>query len=146
MIELGFAYACLSSILKKGDNYLYPLSVPPVKESEALRGTPLSRLEVCLIDNLESMHAYILAILKYKNVSNLNVKITEFISKVHKIIFDKFDLMYNVRLCACKSGNVMGEDNDYIGFSEIGNGYSINYSAYPFKNSTVYPDFLSLVF
>lgn len=151
MLELGFAYSCLSDQSKDYEgNYVYPLAVLPVKKAEALMDTPLARLQVCSINDTEDMRAYIEAICENKNItcgSGLNKKIHGFIYDINKIIFDSIDISI-AKILLCKAGNVSGEDQDYLEYSVNmdGSGYTVNFRAKPFENSTVYADFLSVVF
>ena len=48
----------------------------------------------------------------------------------------------------CKSQNIQGEDGDYLQYSVMTDklGYTINFRAKPFNNSSGYPEFLSFVY
>lgn len=153
MIELGFAYSCLSHRIDENEgDYIYPLAVLPIKKAEALINTPLSRLQVCSINDEANMCAYVKDICENGHIecpSGFNEKIHKFINcSVNKITFGNFGLTLNARILPCKAANVPGEDNDYLAYSvnADGSGYTVDFKAKPFKNSNVYPDFLSLVF
>lgn len=150
MIELGFAYACLYRSKEQSD-YIYPLAVQPVKKAEALAHTPLERLQVCLMNDVQDMRMFIEDLCKSRNISlvaGLNQKIHSFIHDINAISYNNFNLLDNVKILVCKSGDVRGEDHDYLKYSidADGLGYTVNFRAKPFDNSTSYPDFLSFVF
>ena len=152
MVELGFAYSTLSSQSRDDEEtYIYPLSVIPITKSEALEGTPLSRLQVCSINNTEDVRSYIDAICENRKImqdSGLNKKIHRFINDINKIVFDTIDIIGTANILLCKAGNVPGEDQDYLesSINSDGSGYTIIFKAKPFENSIVHPDFLSVVF
>lgn len=149
MVELGFAYSCLSNNRDDEDDYIYPLAVAPIKKDEALMNTPMARIQVCSINDPEDMKAYIEAVCegnKLQYSSGLNKRLHEFIYDMNKIIFETFDMISKTKILLCKSANVSGEDQDYLKFSITEDGYAFNFRAKPFENSVVYPDFLSTVF
>lgn len=152
MIELGFAYSCLcSKPIDFEEDYLYPLAVSPIKKAEALANTPLACLQTCSINNMDDMRVFIETICEAKNifcVSGINKKIHSFVYHVNQIIYEKFGIIDNAKIFLCKSGNVAGEDRDYLDYSLNidGCGYTVNFRAKPFEHSTMYADFLSFVF
>lgn len=152
MIELGFSYSCLCNKTTNSEgDYLYPLAVTPIKKEEALANTPLARLQTCSINDVDDMRAFIETICEGKNipcVSGLNKRIHSFVYDVNRILFKSFDIISNSKIFLCKSGNVVGEDRDYLDYSLNidGCGYTVNFRAKPFEHSTMYADFLSFVF
>lgn len=152
MVELGFAYSYLSDRSDESeDDYIYPLAVLPIKKAEALKNTPLDRLQVSYINDVEEMKNYVDAICKNRGItcgSGMNKKLHSFIRSINGLIFSDFDIMGSAKILLCKAGNVSGEDQDYLNCSidGSGNGYIINFKAKPFENSTIYADFLSVVF
>lgn len=150
MVELGFSYSSLCDKMAHSDvDYLYPLAVYPVRKAEALSNTPLARLQVCSINDINDVRAFIDGMLDGKSIpsSGLNKKIHSFVYDVNRIIYEKFDILGNAKILICKSGNVPGEDNDYLNYSlsADGCGYTVNFRAKPFGNN-IYADFLSFVF
>lgn len=151
MTELGFALANSYLSKKLGTDYIFPLAVPPIKNSKALEHTPLEHLQVHTINKEEGIQAYINDICESKNItfsSGLNRKIHDFVNEANRIIFNSSEVLDSAKILLCKSGNVSGEDHDYLKYSVNmdGNGYTVNFRARPFDNSTKYPDFLSTVF
>lgn len=151
MIELGFAYSFLSGHHDIRDNYMFPIAIPPIKKDEALSSTPLARIQVCSINTRDDIKSLVDAICESKGIradKGINQKIHSFIYDVNKEIFKNFNILQSAKVMMCKSGNVVGEDGDYLNFSrlEMGAGYAINFRAKPFSNISIYPDFLSVVF
>lgn len=152
MIELGFSYSCLYYKYSNSEfNYIYPLSVPPIKKGEALAHTPLACLQVLSIDDANEMRVYIQEILENKGMSytsGINKQINCFIYNINQILLKNVNLLNSAKILLCKSGDVPGNDNDYLdySFNSDNSGYTINFRAKPFANSNKYPDFLSFVF
>ena len=151
MIELGFAYAVLVRNYSDGDSYIYPVAVPPIKKAEALTGTPLERLQVSSIHEIDDLRVYLESIFEKMDMglrSGMNRKIHEFVHDIKKLIFEKYDINSCAQHLICKSPNVPGEDGDYLKYSLIPdcNGFTINFRAKPFCDSTIYPEFLSFVY
>lgn len=150
MIELGFSYSCLyNKYIEHQGNYIYPLTVSSIKKAEALAGTPLSNLQIYSINDAHDMRAYIESICNHKNIhcpSGLNKRINKFIADINQIIFEKFDILNNVKIFVCKSGEVPGEDGDYLSYESTDKcEYIVKFIGKPFNNSNTYPVFLSFV-
>ena len=89
MIELGFAYAILSKKQQNELNYIFPISVPPIKKSEALKDTPLERIQVGHINDINDIRSYINNIFERENFligSGLNKRVHSFIVDINKIL------------------------------------------------------------
>ncbi len=147
MIELGFAYAVLVQKHAEDQRYIFPLVVPPVQKSEALAGTPLVQMQVASICDVDDIRICLESIFAQLN-AGINKKIHAFVKDVKTCLFDRNDIIKKARFMACKSGNVQGEDEDYIQYDMLPdqNGVAVKFTAKPFDRNAVYPDFLSFVY
>lgn len=149
MIELGFSCAHMYNRRRGEETYIYPLALPPVNKDDALAKTPLAFLQVRSLDEAENMAAYIRDLCSSQQLpcpSGLNRKISDFMHTITEMRGKNFDMVAKATVLVCKSGNVPGEDNDYLTYISKENSYAVSFNAKPFPTSTTYPDFLSFVF
>lgn len=149
MIELGFSCACLYNRRGGEKTYIYPLAVAPVRKEEALAETPLAFLQVASLDDMQDMRKYIESLSFSQKLlcpSGLNRHLSHFIETITEIEIANLDIAAKAKFLVCKSGNVPGEDGDYLSYTSQENSYTVRFNAKPFPDSANYPDFLSFVF
>lgn len=146
MVELGFAF-CLLRNKRENDKrvFIYPLAVAPVRKGTALEGTPLSRLQSAAVHSPEDMRWFVGEI--YPGFEAVS-EIESFIQQVNRIMGRAYQGLEKAEILLCKSGDVPGEDGDYLTCSKCaqGDGYAVHFTSKPFSNSDKYPGFLSTVF
>lgn len=149
MLELGFAYAVLAqnTDVRNADSYIFPVAIPPVTQAEALKGTPLSHLQVSFIHEASGVWELLEAVLPELR-SGKNKDIVKFADEIKKDLIRVDDIDSRAMHLACKGLNASGEDSSYINYSEdpTSEGIQIVFNGKPFGDDKEYPDFLSFVY
>lgn len=142
MIELGYAYSRLVNRRKKYQ--IFPFSIPPILPSQALLGTPLSRLQTVELNQAEGIYEMV-RLLKRKNyLSNIrmtNIELLNFVDNINSAIMQAKNILSGaVLLPICSSLN----NPDAIQCSKEDNSYIVNFNLYA-NGLNERPDFLSTV-
>lgn len=149
MIELGFAYAVLAQNIdtRNADSYIFPVAIPPVTQAEALKGTPLSHLQVSFIHEASGVWELLEAVLPELRAGK-NKDIVKFADEIKKSLIRVDNINNRAIHLACKALNAPGEDSDYINYSDdpTAEGVEIVFNGKPFGEDKEYPEFLSFVY
>ncbi|MCL1809073.1 MAG: FHA domain-containing protein [Clostridiales bacterium] len=97
LIELGVACSYLfgKNRTQEQSGYIYPFSVPPTSNSDALSDTPLSNLQVCRINDISAIRSFAEA-LEEKGAqisSGRNQRCEKYINKIDKTL----DIIINIK-------------------------------------------------
>lgn len=143
MVELGYAYSRIINRRKK--YYIFPFCIAPLSKSEALLGTPLSRLQTSALNSVEELYDFI-QILRteglLKEIHLQNNKIGKFVDNINLSIMDASNILSSaIEEPICSDSN-----NHYaVEVSRENNSqYIVNFNL--FANGLMNkPDFISLV-
>ncbi len=151
MMELGVAYSYLyEKYHKKGEDYIFPFSLHPIRKGQALSGTPIANIQVGEINDEKDIRSFLDYLMNDKGIrigSGVNRKLHSF-----KYDIDQMFLKYQNIMDIAKIGTYFDDSINYRNKGDISN-YSIgedsiivNYNMNPYEeNIWKRPNFISMV-
>lgn len=151
MVELGVAYSYLyNRYNEKGQEYIFPFALYPVKKSQALSGTPLADIQAGDLNNEQDLHGFLEYLAEEKGINygaGLNRKIHSFKFETDCAHMRNQNLVKLARTKVCFDDNIEFRNReDIVGLSVAGNAMVVNFNLNPYgKTEVKYPNFISLV-
>lgn len=151
MVELGVAYSYLyNKHKKKGEDYIFPFALYPVRKGEALSGTPMTDIQSGEINNEDDIRSFLECLSSEKGLyigSGINRKLHSFKAEIDQIL-----LKYQNILKLAKIGTYFDDSIEYkkkediVNNSVKDNAIIINFNMNPYEGEDVkYPNFISAV-
>ncbi|MBQ2634737.1 MAG: toll/interleukin-1 receptor domain-containing protein [Oscillospiraceae bacterium] len=150
MVELGTACAFLFQKYKKrGEAYIYPFAIYPIKKGYALAGTPIANLQAGEINNREDIRSFFNDLVENNGIAkspNINANISSFVFQVDQILLKDFDLLNEARVGAYFDESIFfRRKKDIASCSIAKDGITLNFNMNPYEiQDAKRPFFVSL--
>lgn len=97
MMELGVAYSYLyEKYQKKGEDYIFPFSLYPIRKGQALSGTPIANIQVGEINDEKDIRSFLDCLMNDKRIhigTGVNRKLHSFKYDLDQILLKNQSIM-----------------------------------------------------
>ena len=151
MMELGVAYSYLyERYQKKGEDYIFPFSLYPIRKGQALSGTPIANIQVGEINDENDIRSFLDCLMNDKGIhigTGVNRKLHSFKYDLDQILLKNQSIMD-----IAKIGTYFDDSINYRSRGDIANysisedGVIVNFNMNPYEENILKrPNFISMV-
>lgn len=151
MMELGVAYSYLyERYQKRGDEYIFPFALYPIKKNQALSGTPIANIQTGDINDEEDVRCFLDYLKNDKGIdigAGINRKLHSLKYDIDKIFLKDQNFLGISRLGIYFDNNIYYKSKkDIADFSRSADELIVNFNMHPYEiKEFKYPDFISMV-
>lgn len=151
MMELGVAYSYLyEKYDKKGEDYIFPFSMHPIRKGQALSGTPIANIQVGEINNEKDIRSFLDYLMNDKGIhigAGVNRKLHSFKYDIDQI-FLKHQSIMSIAKIEIYFDNTINyrSKSDIANYSISENDIIVNFNMNPYEEDILErPNFISMV-
>lgn len=151
MMELGVAYSYLyKKYQKKGEDYIFPFSLYPIRKGQALSGTPIANIQVGEINDEKDIRSFLDCLMNDKGIhigTRVNRKLHSFKYDLDQILLKNQSIMNIAKISTYFDDSInYRSKGDIANYSISEDGIIVNFNMNPYEENILKrPNFISMV-